>query len=187
MSEERAHNQWYFVQCLSGQEMKACESIQKRIELEGVQDAVFDAIVPMEKVTEVKQGEKKTSNRKFFPGYLLVIVDLYDVEGNMNALVWNFIKDTPGVTGFINERPKPLSTREVEDIEGMMSDSSETERPKIDFIVGEMVKIKDGPFENFDGKIEEIDPDHGKLRVSVSIFCRSTPVELGYWQVERES
>ena len=90
MSEEREHKQWYFVQCLSGQEMKACESIQKRIELEGVQDAVFDAIVPMEKVTEVKQGEKKISNRKFFPGYLLVIVDLYDVEGTMNALVWNF-------------------------------------------------------------------------------------------------
>lgn len=187
MTEEHDEKQWYFVQCLSGQEMKACESIQKRIELEGMQDLVFEAVVPMEKVTEVKQGEKKTTSRKFFPGYLLVILQLYDDDGGMDSQVWNFIKDTPGVTGFINERPKPLSKREMEDIQGMMSESSDTERPKIDFVIGEMVKIKDGPFENFDGKIEEIDPDHGKLRLSVSIFGRSTPVEVGYWQVERES
>lgn len=187
MTEELQDKQWYFVQCLSGQEPKACESIQKRIELESMQDLIYEAVVPMEKVTEVKAGEKKTVNRKFFPGYLLVIADLYGEDGDMNAQVWNFIKDTPGVTGFINEKPKALSSREIEDILNMMTESSETERPKIDFTVGEMVKIKDGAFENFDGKIEEIDPDHGKLRLSVSIFGRSTPVEVGYWQVERES
>ena len=184
--EQKEHKQWFFVQCLSGHEMKAAESIGKRIILEGVDDVVFEAVVPIEKVTEVKQGEKKTVNRKFFPGYLLVIADLYDESNEMNPVVWNFIKETPGVTGFIDERPKPLSAREVQDIKEMMSDSPELERPKVEFDLGEVVKIKDGPFENFDGKIESIDPDHGKLRLSVSIFGRSTPVEVGYWQVERE-
>ena len=184
MSEEQG--QWFFVQCLSGHEMKASESIQKRLLLEGLQDVIFEAIVPIEKVTEVKQGEKKTINRKFFPGYLLVVANLYDENNQINPDVWNFIKATPGVTGFIDEKPRPLSEREVMDIKDMMSESSEMERPKVDFTEGEMVKIKDGPFENFDGKIESIDADHGKLRLSVSIFGRSTPVEVGYWQVERE-
>ncbi len=186
MTTEEQQGQWFFVQCLSGHEMKACESIQKRIVQEGVEGLVFDAIVPMEKVTEVKQGAKRTTNRKFFPGYLLVVADLYDENGDINPIVWNFIKGTPGVTGFIDEKPKPLSEREIRDIQDMMTESSEVEKPKVDFEIGEMVKIKDGPFENFDGKIEGIDADHGKLRLSVSIFGRSTPVEVGYWQVERE-
>ncbi len=184
MSEEYLN--WFFVQTLSGHEMKAQESIQKRIALEQVEDVVFDAIVPVERVTEVKNGEKRTTNRKFFPGYILIIMNLYLPDGELDERVWRFIKETPGVTGFIGDKPKPLSETEVLDIKDMMREDAETERPKVDFNEGEMVKIKDGPFENFEGKIEAIDPDHGKLTLSVSIFGRSTPVEVGYWQVERE-
>mgnify|MGYP006299871657 FL=1 len=176
----------FFVQTLSGHEQKAQESIQNRIETEDMADSVFDVVVPMERVTEIRRGEKKTTERKFFPGYLLIIVKLYRDNGEIDERVWHFIKDTPGVTGFIGGRPQPLSDSELRDICEMMREDAETERPKIDFELGEMVKIKDGPFENFDGKIEAIDTDHGKLNLSVSIFGRSTPVEVDYWQVERE-
>ncbi len=187
MSEESPQEgQWIFVQTLSGHEMKARESIERRVQAEDMEDLVFEAIVPMEQVTEVKQGKKATTKRKFFPGYLLIIANLYDEDNTINEKVWHFIKATPGVTGFIDERPRPLSQAEINDVKDMMSESAEIERPKIEFGVGEMVKIKNGPFENFEGKIENIDPDHGKLRLSVSIFGRSTPVEVGYWQVERE-
>ncbi len=187
MSEgEEQRGQWFVVQTLSGHEMKAQESILKRRELEGIEDLLFDAVVPMETVTEVKNGEKKTSKRKRLPGYILVVADLYCDDGELDERVWRFIKETPGVTGFIGDKPVPLSDSEILDIKDMMREDIETERPKIDFNEGEMVKIKDGPFENFEGKIEAIDPDHGKLKLSVSIFGRSTPVEVGYWQVERE-
>jgi transcriptional antiterminator NusG len=141
----------------------------------------------MEKVSEVKQGKKTTVNRKFFPGYILVNAVLYDENRQINVRVWNFINDTPGVIGFIGgDRPAPLSPQEVQDIVDQQSGEEESARPKIEFEVGETVKICDGPFENFEGKIESIDPEHGKLKLSVSIFNRITPVEVGYWQVERQ-
>lgn len=185
MSEEQ-RGQWFFVQTLSGHEMKAKDSIVRRREMEGVAELVFEAIVPVEKVTEVKQGSKRTTTRKFFPGYILLIADLYDASHQIDERVWRFIKETPGITGFIGEKPKPLSEKEILDIKDMMREDTAADRPKVDFVEGETVKIKDGPFENFEGKIESIDPDHGKLHLSVSIFGRSTPVEVGYWQVERE-
>lgn len=177
---------WYVVQTLSGQELKALESIQKRSALEEIDDVLFDAMVPMENVSEVKQGKKVTVQKKFFPGYILINAELYDADRRINVRVWNFINDTPGIIGFIGERPTPLSDREVQDIMDQQSGEEEAARPKIEFEVGEMVKICDGPFENFEGKIESIDPEHGKLKLSVSIFNRITPVEVGYWQVERQ-
>lgn len=178
--------QWFVVQTLSGQEMKAQESIEKRIPLEEMEDVLFEAMVPMEKVSEVKQGKKTTVNRKFFPGYILVNAALYEPSRAINVRVWNFINDTPGVIGFIGgDRPAALSPSEVQDIVDQQSGEEESARPKIEFEVGEMVKICDGPFENFEGKIESIDPEHGKLKLSVSIFNRITPVEVGYWQIER--
>ncbi|MCH2175854.1 MAG: transcription termination/antitermination protein NusG [Lentisphaeria bacterium] len=190
MSEElvldESQGQWFFVQALSGHEMKVKESIDKRLVQENMVGRVHHALVPMEKHTEVHGGEKKTVNKKYFPGYVLVIADLYDNLGVIDDEVWTFIKETPSITGFIGERPVPLSPAEVQDIKEMMTESSDVERPKIDYEIGEIVKIKEGPFESFDGKIESIDPDHGKLSLSVTIFGRSTPVEVGYWQVERE-
>ena len=185
MSEEQS-GEWFFVQTLSGHEMKAKDSIARRRETEGVTDRIFDAIVPVEKVTEVKQGTKRTTTRKFFPGYILLIANLYDENRQIDERVWRFVKETPGVTGFIGEKPKPLSEKEILDLKDMMREDMAADRPKVDFAEGEMVKIKDGPFENFEGKVESTDPDHGKLHLSVSIFGRSTPVEVGYWQVERE-
>ncbi|MCJ8331417.1 MAG: transcription termination/antitermination factor NusG [Lentisphaeria bacterium] len=178
--------EWFFVQTLSGHEMKAKKSIDKRMVLENVHDRLYQVVIPMETRTEIKQGEKKIVKKKYFPGYILIIADLYKEGRQMDERLWSFIKETPGVTGFINDQPFPLSNEEMLNIKDMMREDAETERPKIDFVVGEMVKVKEGAFENFEGKIEEIDHDHGKLKLSVSIFGRSTPVELGYWQVERE-
>lgn len=178
---------WYVVQSLSGQEMKALESIQKRIPLEEMEDLVHEALVPMEKVSEVKQGKKTTVNRKFYPGYILVNASLYDEHRRIQVRAWNFINDTPGVIGFLGgDRPAPLSESEVNDIFAQQTGAEETARPRIEFEIGEVVKICDGPFENFEGKIESIDAEHGKLKLSVSIFNRITPVEVGYWQVERQ-
>jgi len=179
--------QWFVVQTLSGQEMKAQESMEKRRSLEEMEDLLYEALVPMEKVSEVKQGKKTTVNKKFFPGYILVNAELYEANRGINVAVWNFVNDTPGVIGFIGgDRPAPLSAQEVQDIVDQQTGDEETARPKIEFEVGETVKICDGPFENFEGKIESIDPEHGKLKLSVSIFNRITPVEVGYWQVERQ-
>ena len=177
---------WFIVQTLSGHEMKVKESIEKRMFLEGIDDRVFGALIPMEKVTEIRNGEKVTVKKKFYPGYILIIAKLYKDNQELDDVVWNFIKETNGITGFINDKPQPLSEREILDIKDMMQEDSEAERPKIDYVVGEMVKIKDGSFQNLEGKIEEIDEIHGKLKLSVSIFGRSTPVDVGYWQGERE-
>jgi len=189
-SEERdlreAEGQWFVVQTLSGHEMKVEESIAKRREQEDMEDVVFEALVPMEKVQEVKQCRKTTTNRKFFPGYILVNAQLYDEDNRINDRVWSFINDTPGIIGFIGDRPQPLSQEDVASIQEQMHRGEETAKPKIQYEVGEMVKIRDGAFENFEGKIESIDPDRGRLKLSVTIFGRSTPVEVEYWQVDKE-
>lgn len=177
--------EWYVVQSLSGQEMKARESITRRIEQEEMTDLVFEALVPMENVTEVKQGKKTTTRRKFFPGYILVNAKLYDSTRKINERVWTFVNETPGVIGFIGERPQPLSQDDVSAILEQMHRGEESAKPSIKYEMGQVVKIRDGAFENFEGKIEEIDPDRGRLKLSVSIFGRSTPVEVEYWQVEK--
>lgn len=183
---ENSDGRWYVVQVLSNQELKAKESIEKRLELEEMQDFVLEVLVPMEKVTEVKLGKKTTVNRKFFPGYVLVRALLYDDNRQLNQPVWSYIRDSSGVIGFVGgDRPTPLTAQEIQDIMDQLHRGEETAKPRIEFDLGEVVKIRDGAFENFEGVIETIDPDRGKLKLSVSIFGRSTPVEVEYWQVER--
>ncbi len=183
---ESNQGQWFVVQALSGHEMKVKASIDKRLELEGLSELIFEVLVPMEKVSEVKLGKKTTVNRKFFPGYILIRSDLYVNKENLNDRVWSFINETPGIIGFVGgEKPAPLSEVEVNDILEQLNRGDAKRKPRMEFDLGETVKIKDGAFENFEGKIENIDPDRGKLKLSVSIFGRHTPVEVEYWQVER--
>ena len=184
--EQELNGDWYVVQTLSGQEMKAQESIERRRMLEEVDDVVFKALVPMEKVTEIKQGKKTTVNKKIYPGYILINMTLYDEERGIYERVWNFINDTQGIIGFIGHSPQPLSEEEVTEILAQLERDEEAVRPKIEYEIGEAVKIKDGPFQSCEGKIEEIDPHRGRLKLSVSIFGRSAPVEVEYWQVERD-
>lgn len=180
-----ADPKWYVIHTLSGHEQKALESIRKRTELEEMGDVISEALLPMEKVTEVKQGRKTTTNRKFYPGYIMVKLKLYDDQGQLSDRVWTFIHNTPGVIGFIGEKPLALGDDEVTAIMEQMHRGEETAKPKIAFEVGEMVKIRDGPFENFEGRVESVDPDHGRLKLSVTIFGRATPLDVEYWQVEK--
>jgi transcriptional antiterminator NusG len=186
-AEEVAAGDWYVVQTLSGQEMKAKESLARRRVILEVDDVVFKALVPMEKVTEVKQGKKTIVNKKIYPGYILINMTLYDDQKQIHERVWNFVNDTSGIIGFIGKKPAPLAEDEVREILAQLDrDEDDVARPKIEYEIGEVVKIKDGPFQSCEGKIEEIDPHRGRLKLSVSIFGRSAPVEVEYWQVERD-
>lgn len=179
---------WFVVHTLTGQEYKAKESIERRLEAEEMTAYVEEVIVPTEKVSEVKRGVRSTSTRKYFPGYVMVNMALYNDENEMNERTWYFIRDTPGIIGFIGgDRPPPLQPYEVEALMSQIEERKDTLKPKVSFDPGDTVKITDGPFLNFNGSVEEVDPDRGKLKVSVAIFGRTTPVELEYWQVERQS
>ena len=177
-------NQWFIIQTLSGQEHKVKDSIEKRIKTEEMQDYVKEVLVPMEKVVEVRNQKKTVTNRKLWPGYVFVDMVLYD-DNKLIEMPWYFIRETQGVIGFLSDPPQPTPNEEVEAIKVQISVSEETEKPKVNFAVGETVKINNGPFLNFSGVIEEIDPASGKLKVTVNIFGRNTPVELEYWQVEK--
>lgn len=180
--------QWFILHTLSGQEAKVKDSIDRRIKIEELADYVGEVLIPTEKVSEVKHGKKTTKNRKFFPGYVLVNLHLLQTDGQLCDRTWYFIQDTPGIIppGFIGGRnTTPLREEEVQAILQQLDDKQDKVKPKVAFEAGESVKINDGPFLNFTGVIEEIDPERGKLKVSVSIFGRSAPVELEYWQVER--
>jgi len=178
--------QWFVLRTLSGQEGKVRESIDRRIKLEEMQEYIDEVLIPTEKVSEVKRGKKTTTTRKFYPGYVLGHMYLYDSNKQLVDRSWYFIQNTPGIIGFIGgERPVPLREEEVNSILQQIEDKKEKVKPKVSFEAGETVKITDGPFLNFNGVIEEVDPERGKLKVSVSIFGRSAPVELEYWQVER--
>ncbi len=178
--------QWFVLHTLSGQEFKVRESIEKRKQLEEVDDLIGEVLVPTEKISEVKQGRKMTSARKFFPGYILINVLLYDDDQKLVEKSWYFIQETSGIIGFVGgEKPVPLRPAEVDSIMNQIQEKKDKIKPKIAFEPGENVKITDGPFLNFTGVVDEVDPDRGKLKVSVSIFGRSAPVELEYWQVER--
>jgi transcriptional antiterminator NusG len=140
----------------------------------------------MEKVAEVRGGKKTVTTRKLYPGYVFVDMVLLDEGKRVIEKPWYFVRDTPGIIGFVGgDRPTPTPNDEIESIKAQISESEETEKPKVNFEVGETVKINDGPFLNFSGVIEEIEPDRGKLKVTVNIFGRNTPVELEYWQVEK--
>ena len=177
---------WYVLHALSGQEGKVRENLAKRIQIEEMQDYVGEVLIPTEKVSEVKQGKRTTLTRKFFPGYVLIQMSLYGDDKQLMEKPWSFIQATPGLIGFIGgDRPVALRPDEVEKILQQIEEKKERVKPKVVFEPGESVKITDGPFLSFSGLVEEVDPERGKLKVSVSIFGRTAPVELEYWQVER--
>jgi transcriptional antiterminator NusG len=180
--------QWYVVHVLSGQEKKVQKRILREVEREELGDCIFDVLVPTETVSEIRRGKKTETNRKFFPGYIIINMELLDSEGGLNDRTWYFIKEMEGVIGFAGTKdvPAPMRRREVEAMLAQIKEREESVRPAISFEVGDTVKVADGPFQSQSGVVEEIDPERGKLRVAVTIFGRSTPVELEYWQVERE-
>ena len=171
---------WYVVHTQTGSEDKVKVALENKIIAEGMQDLVGKVIIPTEQVSEVRSGKKKISKRKFFPGYLLV-------EMELNEKTYLFVKTAPGVTGFIGlgKKPMPLPQAEVDSIIKRTEQTQVKPSPKIVFEKGEQVRVTEGPFINFNGSIDEIHPEKGKIKVSVSIFGRATPVELEYWQVEK--
>ena len=178
--------QWFVLHTLSGQENRVKESIERRAKIEEMGDLIGEVLVPTEKVTETKSNRRTTTVKKFFPGYVLAHMALYDEQGNLVDRTWYFAQETPGIIGFIGgERPVPLRPKEVDTILAQIEEKKDKVRPKVTFEPGETVTITDGPFQSFSGVVEEVDPEHGKLKVSVSIFGRSAPVELEYSQVER--
>lgn len=171
---------WYVVHTQTGSEEKVKKTLENRITSFGMQDFISKIIIPTEQVSEIRAGKKKISQRKFFPGYLLV-------EMNLNEETFLFVKTTPGITGFIGlgKKPMPLPQTEVDNILKRTEETQAKPSPKVIFEKGEQVRVTEGPFLNFNGTIDEIHPEKGKVKVSVSIFGRATPVELEYWQVEK--
>ena len=185
-SSSPSEPKWFAVQTLSNQEAKAKRYLDKFTVVEEMEDYIFEVLMPTETVTEVKSGKKKTITRKFYPGYIFVKMRLYDDENKLMNKPWYFVREAQGVIKFVGgNHPTPLKKSEIDRIISQVEESEGKEKPKVQYEVGEMVKVMDGPFMNLVGKIEEIDPDRGKLKVSVSIFGRFTPVELEYWQVQR--
>jgi transcriptional antiterminator NusG len=172
---------WYVVHAYSGMEKAVERNILERINRAGMQEKFGRILVPMEEVVEVKNGQKKTTERKFFPGYVLV-------EMIMGDDTWHLVKHTNKVTGFVGgakNRPSPISEAEVAKIVNQMQEGTEKPRHKVEFMVGEYVRVKDGPFTDFNGSVEDVNYDKSKVRVSVTIFGRSTPVELEFSQIEK--
>ncbi len=180
-------DQWFVVHVLSGQEQKVRDNIEKRIKTEELEDVIFEALVPTERVQEIKRGKKSETTRKFFPGYIIVNMHLLDENNQLMDRGWYFIRETTGVIGFAGtkDRPIPMRPKEVEALLAQVREREDNVKPKIEFEVGDKVKVADGPFQSQNGIVEEIDPERGRLRVSVSIFGRDAPVELEYWQVEK--
>jgi transcriptional antiterminator NusG len=177
---------WFALHTLSGQEGKVKTYIEKFKKAEELDDYIFDVLLPTEIVSEVKGGKKSTKVRKLYPGYVFLQAKLYDEEGKLINKPWYFVKETTGVIGFVGgDRPAALRQTEIDEIYARIEAASGKEVPKVQYSIGEEVKITDGAFASLTGRIDEIDPDRGKLKVSVSIFGRFTPVELEYWQVQR--
>ncbi len=172
---------WYVVHAYSGFEAQVRRSMEERVNRMGLQDSFGEILVPTEEVVEMRDGTKRRSERKFFPGYVLVHMELNDDT-------WHLVKDVPKVLGFIGgtgDRPVPITDKEAETILQRVQEGVEKPRPKVLFEPGEMVRITDGPFNDFNGVVEEVDYEKSKMRVSVLIFGRSTPVELDFGQVEK--
>lgn len=171
---------WYVVHTYSGYENKVRLALQEKVRSLGMEGRITDVLIPSESVVELVKGEKKTSNRKFFPGYVLVQMELDDET-------WHVVKNTPKVTGFIGSRTEPavIPDEEVDQIKLQMEEGKEKPKPKYSFEKGDSVIVVDGPFVNFNGTVEEVKPEKGKLRVLVSIFGRPTPVELDFIQVTK--
>ncbi len=177
---------WFAVHVLSGQETNVKRHMMMRIKMEEVGEFVEEVVIPTERISEIKRGKKVETERKLYPGYLFVKMALYDLEKKLHERPWYFVKETPGVLGFADgDRPTPMRPSEVEWMLTQIRDKEEKITPKVIFVVGDRVKVGDGPFQNQEGVIEEVDTERGRVRVAVSIFGRSTPVELEYWQVEK--
>lgn len=172
---------WYVLQAYSGFEHQVKRSLEDRIRHSGMEDRFGDILVPTEEVVEMRSGQKRRSERKFFPGYVLVQMDLDDDT-------WHLVKSVPKIMGFIggsSDRPSPISDREADQILNRVQEGAEKPRPKVLFEPGEMVRVTDGPFTDFNGVVEEVNYEKSRLRVAVLIFGRSTPVELEFGQVEK--
>jgi transcriptional antiterminator NusG len=178
--------QWFALHTLSGQEGKVKSYIEKFKKPEELEDYVFEVLLPTEVVSEVKAGKKSTKVRKLYPGYVFIQMRLFGEDKKLINKPWYFVKETSGVIGFVGgENPAALRQTEIDEIKARIEAASGKEVPKISYELGEEVKVADGAFANLTGRIDEIDPARGKLKISVSIFGRFTPVELEYWQVQR--
>lgn len=171
---------WYVVQAYAGFEMKAKQALEERVRLNNLQHLFGEVHVPQETVVELVKGQKKTSTRKFFPGYILVQMVL-------NEETWHLVKETPKISGFVGDAtaPQPISEDEVKRIFSQVEEGAASPRSKMNFEQGDAVKVVDGPFAEFNGTIEEVRPEKGKVKVLISIFGRATPVELDFMQVEK--
>ena len=175
------NKRWYVVHAYSGMEKSVKKALVERVARSGMEHQFGEILVPTEEVVEVKNGHKSVTERRFFPGYVLVEMDMTDES-------WHLVKNTAKVTGFVGgkaNRPTPISQKEVEKIMAQMQEGVEKPRPKTLFEVGEMVRVKEGPFTDFNGNVEEVNYEKSRLRVSVTIFGRATPVELEFGQVEK--
>ena len=171
---------WYAIHTQTGFETKVKNSLEVRADAANLKHCLGQILIPTERVSEVKEGKKKITERKFFPGYILVELVLNDES-------WYLVKNTPGISGFVGSgsRPIPLRDGDIESILRQQDEKTSKPKPKVEFTQGESVRVKEGAFANFNGVIDEINPNKGKLKVMVTIFGRATPVELEYWQVEK--
>ena len=172
---------WYVVHAYSGFEKNVQKTLKERIEREGMQDYFGQILVPVEEVVDIKNGKRTLSERKFFPGYVLAVMEMTDDS-------WHLVKSTPRVTGFIGgtaNRPLPITQREVDSIMQQIQTGGEKPKPKVQFEVGQRIRVNEGPFADFNGVVDEVNYERNKLKVSVQIFGRETPVELDFMQVEK--
>lgn len=175
------NKKWYAIHAYSGFEKSVKRALEERIKQQKLENKFGDILVPVEEVIEIKGGQKNISERKFFPGYILIEMELTDET-------WHLVKGTPKITGFVGgatTQPVPISKREIDTILNQVKEGVEKPKPKILFQAGELVRVKDGPFTDFQGSVEEVNYDKNKLHVSVSIFGRPTPIELDFGQVEK--
>ncbi len=181
---------WYVVHAYSGFEKSVAQALRDRIVRDGMQERFGEVLVPTEEVVEMRSGQKRRSERKFFPGYVLVQIETHDENGipRIDSECWHLVKDTSRVLGFIGgtaDRPLPISDAEADRILQRVQEGVEKPRPKVLFEAGQMVRVTDGPFNDFNGVVEEVNYEKSRLRVAVLIFGRSTPVELEFGQVEK--